>query len=130
MNIIYSPESKIAPQTHYSDAVEVPPNSRLLFISGQVGMHPDGSIPDGIEAQTELALKNMMLTLETAGMGLEDLVQTTAFIARSEDFAGFQQARTRVFGDKARPGSIGVIAGQWKYKILIEIAAIAAKAPD
>ena len=130
MNTVYAPESKIAPQTHYSDAVEVPPNSRLLFISGQVGMHPDGSIPDGIEAQTELALENMIVTLRAAGMELEDLVQTTAFVARSEDFAGFQRARTRVFGDRARPGSIGVIASQWKYKILIEIAAIAAKTPD
>ena len=53
MNIRHTPASVAAPFGPYSHAVEVPEGSRLLYISGEVGVLPDGTVPDNIEAQAE-----------------------------------------------------------------------------
>jgi enamine deaminase RidA (YjgF/YER057c/UK114 family) len=50
MNRRHTPDTVAAPFGTYSHAVEVPAGSRLLYISGEVGVLPDGSVPEGIEA--------------------------------------------------------------------------------
>ena len=42
MNIRHTPDTVAAPFGPYSHAVEVPEGSRLLYISGEVGVLPDG----------------------------------------------------------------------------------------
>src|SRR5206468_12636351 len=49
MNIRHTPNTVAAPFGPYSHAVEVPEGSRLLYISGEVGVLPDGTVPQGIE---------------------------------------------------------------------------------
>lgn len=51
MNTKHVPGTIAAPFGPYSHAVEVPEGSRLLYISGEVGVLPDGTVPDGIDAQ-------------------------------------------------------------------------------
>ena len=41
-----------APAGQYSQAIEVTGASRTLYISGQVGITADGSIPEDAEAQS------------------------------------------------------------------------------
>ena len=53
MNIRHTPSSVAAPFGPYSHAVEVPEGSRLLYISGEVGVLPDGTVPETIDAQAE-----------------------------------------------------------------------------
>ena len=53
MNRTSNPATVAPPVGAYSHAVEVPPGSRLLYIAGQVGNLPDGSLPEGVGAQTE-----------------------------------------------------------------------------
>ena len=53
MNIRHTPDTVAKPFGPYSHAVEVPEGSRLLYISGEVGVLPDGTVPQGIEAQAE-----------------------------------------------------------------------------
>ena len=51
MNIRHTPSTVAKPFGPYSHAVEVPEGSRLLYISGEVGVLPDGTVPQGIEAR-------------------------------------------------------------------------------
>ena len=51
----------------YSAAVEVTAPTRWLLISGQVGRDADRNIPDGIEAQAEIAWRNLVTILAEAG---------------------------------------------------------------
>ena len=46
MNIRHTPHTVAAPFGPYSHAVEVPEGSRLLYISGEVGVLPDGTVPE------------------------------------------------------------------------------------
>jgi 2-iminobutanoate/2-iminopropanoate deaminase len=110
----------------YSHAVEVPEGSRLLYISGEVGVLADGTVPEGTEAQAEASLRNIIAILADAGMGVSDLVKITTYLVRPEDVAAAGAARAKNFGD-ARPGSATIIvkalvAPEW----LIEIEAVAA----
>jgi enamine deaminase RidA (YjgF/YER057c/UK114 family) len=47
MNIRHTPDTIAAPFGPYSHAVEVLQGSRLLYISGEVGALPDGTVPEG-----------------------------------------------------------------------------------
>jgi enamine deaminase RidA (YjgF/YER057c/UK114 family) len=126
MNIRHTPPTVAAPFGPYSHAVEVPEGSRLLYISGEVGVLPDGTVPEGIEAQAEACWRNITAILADAGMEIGDLVKITTYLVRQEDVAAAGAARAKHFGD-ARPGSATIIvkalvAQQW----LIEIEAVAA----
>jgi len=59
MSKLHTPDGMAPPFGHYSHGVEVAPSARWLYLSGQVGAQPDGTVPDGIEAQAEWAWKNI-----------------------------------------------------------------------
>ena len=87
MNIRHTPDTVAAPFGPYSHAVEVPEGSRLLYISGEVGVLPDGTVPKGIEAQAEACWRNIIAILADARMGVGDLVKITTYLVRPEDVA-------------------------------------------
>jgi len=70
----------------YSHAVAA---GDLLFTSGQLGMDPaTGKLAgEGIEAQTEQALKNLEAVLAANGMTFANVVKTTIFLADLANFA-------------------------------------------
>jgi 2-iminobutanoate/2-iminopropanoate deaminase len=86
MNVRHTPNTVAAPFGPYSHAVEVPEGSRLLYISGEVGVLPDGTVPKGIEAQAEACWRNIIAILADAGMGVGDLVKITTYLVRPEDW--------------------------------------------
>ena len=126
MNIRRTPASVAAPFGPYSHAVEVPEGSRLLYISGEVGVLPDGTVPENIEGQAEACWRNIIAILADAGMGVEDLVKITTYLVRPEDVAAAGTARAKHFAD-ARPGSATIIVKALVNPAwLIEIEAVAA----
>jgi enamine deaminase RidA (YjgF/YER057c/UK114 family) len=82
VNIRHTPNTVAKPFGPYSHAVEVPEGSRLLYISGEVGVLPDGAVPKGIEAQAEACWRNITAILADAGMGIGDLVKITTYLVR------------------------------------------------
>ena len=72
----------------------------LVFCSGTAGIDPATGVPgDGIEAQTELALRNLDAILAAAGTSLQALVKTTIFYANVEDFASINAIYARFMPD-------------------------------
>ena len=73
----------------YVHAVEA---GNLVFTSGQLGLIPEtGVLPEGIEAQTHQALKNLGAVLEAAGLDYKDVVRTMVFLDNMDDFAVVNQ---------------------------------------
>jgi 2-iminobutanoate/2-iminopropanoate deaminase len=69
----------------YSQAIVT---DAFVFCSGQLGLDPtSGELADGIEAQTDRALRNLSAVLDAAGCTLADVVKTTIFLADIGDFA-------------------------------------------
>lgn len=118
-----------APQTlhrRYSNAVEIGPGGRTLYISGQIPAHQDGTAPDDFEAQARLAWGNVERQLAAAGMTLDDLVKVTVFLAGYEWRDLNARVRWEVMGDRMVALST-VIAGPYDPAWKIEIEAIAVR---
>src|SRR5689334_6365535 len=97
----------------------------LIFCSGMAGIHPTtGTIPDGIEAQTEQALVNLAAVLDSAGASMGDVVKTTIFYADVEDFAKLNAVYARHMPDpppaRSAPARVRLPRG-----LLVSIEAIA-----
>ena len=63
----------------YSQGYEV---NGFVFSSGQIPVNPEtGEVPEGIAAQAEQSCKNVGEVLAAAGVGYENVVKTTCFLA-------------------------------------------------
>ena len=128
MNRAFSPPGVHAPASAYSHAVEVPPNARWLVISGQVGIRPDGTVAEGIEAQLEQIYANITQILKSAGMGITDLVKVTVFLTRAEDIPASRRIRDKHMAGHKPASTLVMISALVNPSLLAEIEAIAAKA--
>ncbi len=124
----FNPKSVCAPASTYSHGFEVPPDARLVFLSGQIAMRPDGSVPQGIEAQTEQVWKNIGNCLADAGMGIGDIVKFTSYLTRTEDLAKYGEVRNRFLGAHRPTSTLLVIQSLARPEFLVEVEVIAAKA--
>jgi 2-iminobutanoate/2-iminopropanoate deaminase len=81
------------PVGRYSHLAEVPAGHRLVFIAGQVGNLPDGTLAgDDAEAQAGQALANIEALLAAAGASPAHLLRLQSFVAGREHLAGLRAA--------------------------------------
>ena len=107
----------------YSQGFEV---NGFVFTSGQIPVDPaTGEVPEGIAAQAEQSCRNVGAILEAAGIGYENVVKTTCFLADMADFAAFNEVYARFFVSK--PARSCVAAKALPKGVLCEIEAIAVK---
>ena len=106
----------------YSQAIVA---NGFVFCSGVAGIDPaTGVAPDGIEEQTELALRNLEAILTAAGTSLASLVKTTIFYADVNDFAAINAIYAHFMPDpppaRSAPANVKL-----PRNLLISIEAIA-----
>lgn len=107
----------------YSQGYET---EHFIITSGQIPVNPvDGSIPEGIAAQTEQSCKNVGAVLENAGSGFEKVIKTTCFLSDINDFAAFNDVYAKYFISK--PARSCVAVKDLPKNVLCEIEAIAEK---
>jgi enamine deaminase RidA (YjgF/YER057c/UK114 family) len=123
----HNPSTIAAPLGTYSHGVEVPPDARRLYIAGQVAIDVNGVCPEGFEAQAELVWKNIIAVLESAHMGVEDLVKITAYIVGQENFPTYSAVRKRMLGNVWPASTAIMVPALVKSEWLVEVDAVAAK---
>ena len=114
-------EFGIAAPTGYSHAVLISGESRRLLLSGQVGKAPDGTIPEGGEAQIALALANVRTLLAAHGMHPGNIVKTTVFITDRSLLGALRSARDAFFEGHAPASTLLIVMGLADPKFLVEI---------
>ena len=96
----------------------------FVYTSGQIPVNPaDGTVPEGIAAQTEQSCKNVGAILEAAGSGYDKVVKTTCFLADIADFAAFNEVYAKYFTSK--PARSCVAVKTLPKNVLCEIEATA-----
>ncbi len=107
----------------YSQAVV---ESGFLFSSGQVPLDPETGklVPGGIEAAAERVFDNLEAVLREAGLGFQDVVKTTVYLTRAEDFGAMNGVYARRFGDH-RPARSTVIVAALPAGAPLEVDLIA-----
>lgn len=107
----------------YSQGMEV---NGLVFSSGQIPVNPEtGEVPDGIEAQARQSCKNVGEILKAAGIGYENVIKTTCFLAEMADFGAFNQVYEEFF--VSRPARSCVAVKELPKGVLCEVEAIGVK---
>ena len=98
----------------------------FVYTSGQIPVNPaDGTVPEGIAAQTAQSCKNVGAILEAAGSGYDKVIKTTCFLADIADFAAFNEVYAKYFTSK--PARSCVAVKDLPKGALCEIEAIAVK---
>ena len=103
------------PEAPIMGSVEVPPGSRLIYVSGTVPDVADATAPQGsverygdTAAQTRSVLRKIEAQLRQHGLGLGDVVMMRVFLVAPPgqprmDFAGMMTAYREFFGTAAQP---------------------------
>ena len=122
-------QSNVAPPGGlYSHSVEVPANARWLLTAGQVGVAPDGTIPEGFEAQHDQIWQNTIAILNDAGFGVEDIVRINVFSTEPAGLPHVMEHRKKYLKPDHTPGSTWLVISQLANpKLVVEMETIAAK---
>lgn len=113
------------PLAPYSVATEA---NGLVFVSGQVPVDPaGGATPDDVVDQARLVMDNLGRILTDLGLGYDDVLKTTIFLADIADFGRVNELYGSYWGD-APPARTTIQAGALpRPEFRIEIEAIVAR---
>ena len=123
---------ELARAVGFSHAVVAGPG-RVVFLAGQTAMDADGRIVgDGVVAQFELALGNLLTALRAAGGQPADLASLTVYAVDLADYRAHAREigavwRRLVGTDYPAMAGIGV-ARLWDDEALVEVQGFAALA--
>ena len=113
----------------YTHVVETQGPSRTLYLSGQLGMTPDGKFagaPGDFRAQATQCFENLKLALDAVGANFQHVVKVTNYFVDMAHLPIYLEVRDRYVDTKAPPASTAVQIGKLaRDGALFEIEAIA-----
>lgn len=115
------------PTSFYSHAIEVPEKSRLLFVSGQIPVAPDGSCPSDFTSQAKQCWRNLAAVLAAADMELSDIVRVQAFVTGVEHLEAYREVRNRIVESTLPAHTLLVVSSLGRPEWLVGLEAVAAK---
>ncbi|NQU99592.1 MAG: RidA family protein [Parcubacteria group bacterium] len=107
----------------YSQMVQV---GNTYYLSGQIPLKPDGILVEGsIEEQVGQVMENIKAVLESAGLGMEDIVKATIYLTDLNNFEKVNEVYGSYFEKDPPARSTVRVAGLPKgAKVEIEAVAI------
>ena len=112
----------------YTHAVETSGLVRLIFISGQIGVRPDGSTAGTFLEQCHQAMTNVETLLATAGMAMSDVLRVVYYVTDPGDLSDLRQLRqTRWASDHPPAVTTLVVAALANPDLLVEIEVTAGR---
>ncbi|AHH95741.1 RidA family protein [Kutzneria viridogrisea] len=98
----------------------------LLFIAGTIGRRADGTIPETIEEQTEIAIQRIKEILRLENLDLTALVDVTSYhVDIHQHMPGFIEAKQRLINAPYPTWTIIGVSGLASPGLLVEIRATA-----
>lgn len=111
------------PFARYSHAVVSHGASRMLFVSGQLGITRDGHIPSGTADQAMQCFANIDAILAAAGMDRSSVVRISAFVTSREAFKDYIPVRDEWIKDLSTPpaSTLVIVNGFTRPEFLVEV---------
>ena len=109
-NRFANPPTMPAPRG-YTQVVETTGPGRTIYLSGQLGMTPDGAFsgaPGDFRAQAAQCFENLKAGLAAVGGGFEHVVKITNFFVDMAHLPAFFEVRDRYVNTKAPPASTAI----------------------
>lgn len=118
---IVNPDTVVKPASNYAQGVVHGATAERLVISGQLGLRPDGTIEDGLEAQMERAWSNLFGIMDAAGFELRHLIRATIYVTVPGQVAVYRRVRDRMFAGHLCANTYIEISGLAAPEFLVEI---------
>jgi 2-iminobutanoate/2-iminopropanoate deaminase len=96
-----------------------------VYLSGALGIAPDGKLASGMEAQARLAMDNLGVALKSAGLGWGDVVKCTVMLDDMADWPAFNKVYVTYFPDGKYPARSAFGADGLALGALVEVECIA-----
>jgi len=113
----------------YSNGMLYPAGGRVLFVAGQIGWDRDGTFVEGLTAQFDLALENLMAVVREAGGGPEHVGRLTLYVIDKHDYLArvkdIGAAYRKHLGKHFPAMSLVQVAALLEDRALVEIEATA-----
>jgi enamine deaminase RidA (YjgF/YER057c/UK114 family) len=113
----------------FSQVVRVPAGADTIYVGGQNGVGPDGTVVGaGMAEQSRQALANLRTCLEAAGAAVTDVVKWTIFYVEGAEVLAGLSAFGEFWPHDAAPPAISVVevSDVGPPGALLEIEAVAA----
>lgn len=120
---LLNPQNIANPASNYSHGVVIPVNARRLIIAGQIGVNPDGTVAQGLQAQMRRCWENIFAILAEAGMAKRDLAKITVYVTQSGVTAEYRHLRDEMLEGHAPAATYLVIQELASPELLVEIEA-------
>lgn len=119
------------PFARYSHGIQVPVTGELIVTSGQLGMHKDGTIPPGAQAQAELCFSYIDAILAQGGAGRRNILRVNAYVTEREHMAGYMAARDAFFAGILPPpaSTLMLVGGFTRPEFVVEVEVLAIRSP-
>lgn len=97
----------------------------FVFVSGQAGVAPDGTLAHDLEGQTRQTLANVAAVLTAAGSSLSQVVRTNVYLSDIRNFERMNAVYREVFGATVPARTTVEVAALPLPGLLVEIDVIA-----
>lgn len=109
------------PVGRYTHAISVAPDTRRVVLSGQVGVRPDGSVPEDVDEQVAQVVRNIGTVLASEGLTAADIVKVTAFLTDRAVLPVWRAHRDALFGQFDPASTLLLVAGLADPRFIIEV---------
>ncbi len=127
MKISRNPENIHQPVAPYVHQIEVTGPHRWLTLSGQIGMQPDGTIPEDAVAQLKIALENIRKNLESANMEVRDITKLVFYLVGDMEASERKEIISNFLGDHLPCTTLIYVVALATPSLKVEIDAWACK---
>ena len=116
----------IAKPGGYTHIIEVTGPGRIVYIAGQLGLKPDGTIAGDFRAQAVQAFENLKTALAAVGASFEDVVKLNNYLVDiPANLPIYREVRDRYVNTAQPPASTTVgVPALARDKALFEVEAI------
>ena len=105
--------STIAKPGGYSHVVETTGPGRIVYIAGQLGLKPDGSVAGDFRAQVTQAFENLKSALAAVGASFDDVVKLNNYLVDIKtNLPHYREVRDKFVNTASPPASttVGIVA--------------------
>jgi reactive intermediate/imine deaminase len=118
----------LPPSPGYSQAVEIRPGTRILYVAGQVALDRSGKLvgEGDLRAQATQTFENLKAALQASGASFENLVKLNSYFVDMSQLAAFREVRDKYINLANPPASTAVeVKRLFREGFLIEVEAVA-----
>ena len=115
-------EGELTPVSHYCHVVRAGDH---VWLSGMVGMKPDGTIPEGVVEQFQIAMDTIDHCLREAGGRPDQVVKVQVFMTDIAERPKINPIRQKYFGEHRPASTLVEVSGLIDPRLKVEIEAVA-----